>query len=211
MLLYTIGTAWLLLFLHLKVNHGIRHTGHIFLLFLGCLWLSFSQGRLPPSGALQRLGAGLVTLLFAVHTVAGGLAAATDLVYPFSASKETAEFIEQRGLSHTNMIGSGYAMAAAIAGYLNHPVYFAENKQTGTFVRWAEKRTRVTPAEVVRMAEEQSRLNHSDILLILTYDLGAAGAEVRKLASFQRSIVREERYWLYLLPYQKTSIGSSGP
>ncbi len=109
------------------------------------------------------------------------------------------------------MIGSGYAMAAAIAGYLNHPVYFAENKQTGTFVRWGEKRTRVTPAEVVRMAEEQSRLNHSDILLILTYDLGAAGAEVRKLASFQRSIVREERYWLYLLPYQKTSVGSSGP
>jgi hypothetical protein len=103
------------------------------------------------------------------------------------------------------MIGSGYAMAAAVAGYLNHPVYYAENRQTGTFIRWREKRTRVTPADVLRMAEEQSRQHHSDILLILTYELGPAAGEARKLASFERSIEPAERYWLYLLPYRTAS------
>jgi hypothetical protein len=205
MLLFTVATGGLLLFLHLKVNHGIRHTGHLFLLLVGCLWLASTRSRLSMTRGKPWFGAGLVTFIFAIHTVVGGLAAATDLVYPFSESKETAEFIERHGLTDTPMVGSGYAMAAAVAAYLNHPVYLIENKQAGTFVRWGERRTRVTPAEVVRIAEEQARLNHSDILLILSYDLGGAGIGVPKLASFERSVLREERYWLYLLPYRTAS------
>ena len=205
MLLYTVATGGLLLFLHLKVNHGIRHPGHVFLVLVGCLWLSFSKVPLQGSVMMHRRISMVVTLVFAAGAVAGGLAAATDLVYPFSASREAADFIERRGLAETAMIGSGYAMAAAVAGYLNHPVYYAENRQTGTFIQWREKRTRVTPAEVVRMAEERSRQNHTDILLILTYDLGPAAGEARKLASFERSIEPAERYWLYLLPYRTAS------
>ncbi|HJR77623.1 MAG TPA: hypothetical protein VJ805_11635 [Nitrospiraceae bacterium] len=209
MLLYTVATGGLLLFFHLKVNHGIRHTGHTFVLFVGCLWLSLSR-FVQTSAVMERGSAMFVSLLFSAGAVAGGLAAATDLVYPFSASKEAAEFIERHGLADTAMIGSGYAMAAGVAGYLNHPVYYAENRQTGTFVQWREKRTRVTPAEVMRMAEEQSRQKHSDILMILSYDLGAAGTDARKLASFERSVLPEERYWLYLLPYEKPTRTSSG-
>lgn len=205
MLAYTVATGGLLLFLHLKVNHGIRHTGHVFLVLVGCLWLSLAQRQGRTSGIMRRVASVFVTVLFAIHTVAGGLAAATDLVYPFSASRETAEFIERRGLTGTTMIGSGYAMAAAVAGYLNRPVYYAESKQTGTFVRWEEKRTRVTSADVVRTAGELARLNQNNILLILTYDLGSAATGVLKLASFERSIVKEERYWLYLMPYREES------
>jgi hypothetical protein len=205
MLLYTVATGGLLLFLHLKVNHGIRHPGHVFVVFVGCLWLALSKVSFQRPGMAHRASAILLTLLFAAGAVAGGLAAATDLVYPFSASRDTAEFIERHGLTDTAMIGSGYAMAAAVAGYLNHPVYYPENRQTGTFIRWREKRTRVTPADVLRMAEEQSRQHHSDILLILTYELGPAAGEARKLASFERSIEPAERYWLYLLPYRTAS------
>ena len=205
MLAYAVATGGLLLFLHLKVNHGIRHTGHVFLVLVGCLWLSLAQRQIRASGIMRWGASVFVTVLFALHTVAGGLSAATDLVYPFSASRETAEFIERRGLASTTMIGSGYAMAAAVAGYLNHSVYYAESKQTGTFVRWEEKRTPVTPADVVRTAGELARLNHNDTLLILTYDLGPAATGVLKLASFERSIVKEERYWLYLMPYREES------
>lgn len=206
MLLYIVATGGLLLFLHLKVNHGIRHTGHMFLVFAGCLWLSSSRGGLQTPGDFRWLSAGFVTMVFALHAVGGGLAAATDLILPFSASKQTAAFIEQRGLADTAMVGSGYAMAAAVAGYLNHPVYYAENKQVGTFIRWEEKRAPVTPAEVLRTAEEQARLKHRDVLLILTYDLGPAATGLHKLASFERSILNEERYWLYLLPYRKEPV-----
>jgi hypothetical protein len=202
MLLYISATAGILVFLHMKVNHGVRHTGHIFLVFMGCLWLSGL--RAPPQGAriMRGVRAMLITSLFAVHAAAGGLAGAADMVYPFSASKQTAEFIQQHGLAETTMVGSGYAMAAAVAGYLNRPIYYAENKQTGTFIRWREKRTRVTPADVVRIAEEQSRTHHGDVLLVLTYPLADAARDTRSIASFERSIVREERYWLYLARYR---------
>jgi hypothetical protein len=206
MLAYAVATGGLLLFLHLKVNHGIRHAGHLFLVFVACLWLSLAHRQVRSPEIMRWGGSAFVTVLFAVHTVAGGLAAATDLAYPFSASRETAEFIERHGLADATMIGSGYAMAAAVAGYLNHAVYYAENKQTGTFVRWEEKRTPVTPADVVRAAGELARLNHNDTLLILTYDLGFASTGVFKLASFERSVLKEERYWLYLMPYRKESV-----
>ena len=38
--------------------------------------------------------------------------------------------------------------------------------------------------------------------MIMSYDLGADGVGVMKLASFQQSILKEERYWLYLVPYR---------
>ncbi len=201
MLLYLIATGGILLFLHLKVNHGIRHTGHAFLVFVGCLWLSLARKQFQLTGVRGRGSAALVTLVFASHAVAGGLAVATDLVYPFSASKETADFVEKRGLMGTTMVGSKFDLASAVAGYLNHPMYYVENKQTGTFVRWQDRRARATPEEVVRTAGDLVRQTHSNVVLILSYDLGAAGTQARELASFQRSILKEERYWVYLMPY----------
>lgn len=202
MLVYVIATGGLLLFLHLKVNHGIRHTGHAFLVFVGCLWLSLARKQFQDIGRMAgRAAMVFVTVLFAGHTVAGGLAAATDVMYPFSASKETAEFIERGGLMGATMVGSKFDLASAVAGYLNHPVYYIENKQTGTFIRWQDKRTRATPEEVVRKAAELSRLNRDNVVMILSYDLGSAGGGTVELASFQRSILKEERYWVYLMPY----------
>ncbi|WP_447599245.1 hypothetical protein [Nitrospira sp. Nam80] len=204
MLLYVVATGGLLLFLHLKVNHGIRHTGHVFLIFVGCLWLSLARKQWQGIERITgRADMAFVTMLFAGHTVAGGLAAATDLVYPFSASKETAEFIERRGLMGTTMVGSKFDLASAVAGYLNHPMYYVENKQTGTFIRWQDKRTRATPEEVVRQATDLARVNHDNVVMILSYDLGSAGVRTLELASFQRSILKEERYWVYLMPYSE--------
>ena len=190
--------------MHLKVNAGIRHMGHVFLVLVVCLWFSLSEQPFQIAGSRRRGAAGVVTLLFASHMVAAALAASTDLIYPFSASKETAEFIERRGLIDSTMVGSKFDIASAVANYLNHPVYYAEQKQIGTFVRWKERRTRVTPAEVVRTAHELASMNHTDIVMIVSYDLGADGVGIMELASFQQSILKEERYWLYLVPYRST-------
>ena len=45
-------------------------------------------------------------------------------------------------------------------------------------------------------------LHQKDVVIVVSYDLGAAGDSVQKLATFQRSIVLEERYWLYFIPRQ---------
>ena len=136
-----------------------------------------------------------MTVLLVSHAVTGVVAAGTDLVYPFSGSKAVAEFIQRRGLTDAVTIGSKYNVVSAVAGYLDQPVYYAENKQRGTFVAWNRRRSPVTPAELVRTARELARTDRKDVLLITSYDLGSEGRELAELGSFQRSIVRHERYW----------------
>jgi hypothetical protein len=210
MLLYVVATSGLLLFMHFKVNHGIRHTGHVFLVLLACLWLSFSRRPLPTRVAGRSALTMAVTLLFAAHALAGTLAAATDLVLPFSAGKEAAEFIQRRGYADATMVGSKYFIVSTVANYLDHPMYYAENGTFGTFSRWKGPRTAVSPADLVRTAKEMARLHRQDVVLVVSYDLGAAADGVQGLASFQDSIFTEERYWLYLVPYQEPLSFGSG-
>ena len=195
--------------MHFKVNHGIRHTGHVFLVLLACLWLSFSQQQFSTLVTRRSVVTMGLTLLFASHALAGGLAAATDLVLPFSAGKETSEFIQRRGYADSTMVGSKYFRVSTVANYLDRPMYYAETGQFGTFSRWKAQRTAIAPADLVRTAREKARLNRKDVVMVVSYDLGAAGESVPELASFQRSIFTEERYWLYLIPYQE-QVGSGG-
>jgi hypothetical protein len=209
MLLYVVATSGLLLFMHFKVNHGIRHTGHVFLVLLACLWLAFSRQQFSTLVARRSAVIMSVTLLFASHALAGALAAGTDLVLPFSAGKETAEFIQRRGYADATMVGSKYFIVSTVANYLDRPMYYAETGRFGTFSRWQAHRTAIAPADLVRTAREMASLNRKDVVLVASYDLGAAGDSVAELASFQRSIFTEERYWLYLIAYQEP-VGSGG-
>ncbi|HET6676491.1 MAG TPA: hypothetical protein VFG71_14195 [Nitrospiraceae bacterium] len=209
MLLYLVATSGLLLFMHFKVNHGIRHTGHLFLVLLACLWLSFSERRVLTFGFRSTAVTIGVTLLFASHAVAGALAAVTDLALPFSAGKETAAFIQRRGYVDATLVGSKYFIVSTVANYLDRPMYYAETAHFGTFSRWKGQRSAVAPADLVRTAREMAHVNRKDVLMVVSYDLGVAGETVPLLASFQRSIFTEERYWLYLIPYQEP-IGTGG-
>ena len=63
-------------------------------------------------------------------------------------------------------------------------------------------RSAVSSADLLRIAREMVHLHQKDVVIVVSYDLGAAGDSVQKLATFQRSIVLEERYWLYFIPRQ---------
>jgi hypothetical protein len=200
MLAYIVTTLALLFFLHTKVNHGVRHTGHLFLLLIACLWLSHQTSVLSSSFSNRKLASIYTAILFTIQPVAGALCASTDLVYPFSAGKAAAEYIRERQLIGTMMVGSNYAIVSTVAGYLNYPIYYVENGQTGIYTLWGKKRSGFPPAEVI---DKATRLHHAanrDVLLILSYDPGASAAGLLKLASFEHSVLREERYWLFLLP-----------
>ena len=202
MLLYLVATSCLLLFMHFKVNHGIRHTGHLFLVLIACLWLSFCQQRPSPLLIRQSAVTIAVTMLFVSQAVAGAVAAAVDLAWPFSAAKETAEFLQRRGYADATMVGSKYFMVSTVANYLDRPMYYAETKNFGTFSHWKGGRSAVSSADLLRTAREMVHLHQKDVVIVVSYDLGAAGDSVQKLATFQRSIVLEERYWLYFIPHQ---------
>ena len=203
MVAYIFTTGMLLFFLHAKVNHGIRHTGHLFLVLVACLWLSYGATAYRTRFPTITFTSIYTAVLFAIQPVAGLVCAATDLVYPFSASQAAAKFIKDQRLANTLMVGSRFDIASAVACYLNRPIYFAENGQTGIFTSWGKPRSKLSPTEVIEIASSIQEDTHEDVLLILSYDPGESAAGLQRLGSFERGVLNEERYWLYLLP--KTS------
>ena len=200
LLAYILGTSTLLFFLHTKVNHGIRHPGHLFLLLVACLWLSHNRKGINLRSFPKKLPATFMAIVFLMQLIAGILCASTDLVYPFTASKAAAQFIEEQQFTNTMLVGSNWNLVSGVACYLNRPVYYVENGHTGTFSAWNIKRSKLSPAEVIDKASRLRQDTHRDVLLILSYDPGNSAAGLQKLASFERSVLKEERYWLYLLP-----------
>ncbi|MGH7961392.1 MAG: hypothetical protein ACRERD_06140, partial [Candidatus Binatia bacterium] len=217
MFVYLIASAELLIFMQLKYAGGMRHAGHLFVVFVVCLWMSLS-GTHAASPAPSRLrglvGAGTVrikimSLLFAVHTVAGLLAVRGDLLFSFSASQEVARFLTEHHLSDLPMIGSKHYVASAVALHLDRPMYYAESDRVGTYIVWKSGRRPVSPEELLQKAEDLAAQHGQDVVLVLTYDLGPEGDSLRKIGLFNHNIISNERYVVYLKCHSKVDSPTS--
>ncbi|MET0515601.1 MAG: hypothetical protein ABW047_09790, partial [Nitrospiraceae bacterium] len=115
LVVYAVATVELLAITHSIYQYSaIRHIGHLFLVLVGCLWISLSHIGATDLARLRTarftlpkaLSAGMVTLLFATHAFAGVLAVRADLLHPFSASKDVAQFLTEHQMTDMVMIGS---------------------------------------------------------------------------------------------------------
>jgi hypothetical protein len=213
LVVYAVATVELLAFTHvtqygIQPYGGLRHIGHLFLVLVGCLWIFLSRfgatELAPPRIALfplpKAMSVGMITVLFAAHAFAGVLAVRADLQYPFSASKDVAQFLKEHHMTDMVMIGSRDYAASSVAAYLNRALYYAEGDRLGTFVVWEGRRS-VSSRELIRKAEDFAALEHRDVLLILNYDLDLEADDLVKIRSFDQSIVKDERYVLYRKSY----------
>lgn len=218
LLVYVVATVALLAVTH--VTHygiqedygGVRHIGYLFLSLVGCLWISLSRigttetpslriafSSFPKAMSVGRIG--MVSVLFGAHAFAGILAVRADLQYPFSASKDVAQFLKEHDMTDMVMIGNEDFAASSVAGYLNRALYYAESDRLGTFIVWEPGRQPVSSGELIRKAENFAALEHRDVLLILNHDLGPEADGLVKIRSFDQSIVKDERYVLYRKSY----------
>jgi hypothetical protein len=208
LVVYAVATVELLAFTHSIYYGGNRHIGHLFIVLVGCLWISLSHIGATDLARLRTalfplpkaLSVGMVTVLFATHAFAGVLAVRADLLHPFSASKDVAQFLKEHHMTEMVMIGSRDYAASSVAGYLNQALYYPEGDRLGTFVVWKGRRS-VSRRELIRKAEDFAALEHRDVLLILNYDLGPEADDLVKIRSFDQSIVRDETYVLYRKSY----------
>jgi hypothetical protein len=217
LLVYAVATVALLALTHvthygIPEDGGVRHIGYLFLGLVGCIWISLSRtgatetpslrvafSSLPKAMSVGRIG--MVSVLLGVHAVAGALAVRADLQYPFSASKDVAQFLKEHDMADMVMIGSRDYAVSSVSGYLGRALYYAEADRLGTFIDWGHKRRPVSTRELSRKAENFAALEHRDVLLILNYDLGPEAAGLVKIRSFDQSIVKDERYVLYRKSY----------
>jgi len=204
---YVFGTLEILTFGYTKYFGSIRHHGHLFILFLSCLWLSASlpsrEVKAPQAKRLtdfcRRHKDRFVVGLLTVHLLAGVMAYGMDLGYPFSAGRETAHFIKENHLDSLVLAGDEDDAASVLAGYLNRKIYYPGSHRWGSFIISDQKRKSLKDSEILEKTRQLAANHQREVLLIMNRELQDPANQAVKLAQFTDSMVPAEKYYLYLV------------
>ena len=168
--IYLFGTGSIIAFNHLIFQGVMRHRGYLFILLIACLWLlekelSSWREQTPKQKDKNRFGGQFLTAILCLHFLGGFHAYTIDLFYPFSAGRETAQYIRDNNLDQLKIVGQRYRQAAVFSGYLDRPIY---DPDRGKFASFWTVETKMKDIETV---EGLIRDNPDKTLLILTYEL----------------------------------------
>lgn len=211
MWLYLSSSIAILFFTYSQYLGGIRHYGHLFLIFIACLWiakyykntysLNHQYFLLVTSKYIKKLQNIFFIALLCIHTIVGLSVFTLDLLHPFSASKAVSEYIAKNKLNEENfLIGKQDYMVSVISTYLQNKIYYSESSRFGSFINW-NNRQKIDNAISVNRINQIIHSRQQDAILILTDKvyLEFPNLKVTKLSSFHNSIVERESYDLYLL------------
>ena len=197
----------LVFFYTILLTGYLRYQGHLFVLFIACLWIAdycrdikiklLFFDRL--AGFCEKYRNAFITVLLSLHLVAGIAASAMDWVYPFSASKETAKFINDMQMNNMPIVGDVDYAVSAVAGYLNRKFYYLHGNRFGSFIVWDQKRNSINYEELIRKLKEMSARDKKGVLIICNYELGNTLMPVVKIRESNESIVVDEKFYLYIM------------
>ncbi|OKH30618.1 hypothetical protein FACHB389_23260 [Nostoc calcicola FACHB-389] len=189
-----------------------RHFGHFYLILIAALWLGsyyqdslvlFNKFSLRPNSIIfvQKWHHFALMLILYVQFLGGIYSFSRDLVLPFSASRETAQYIQKAGLDNEFIVASRDANMAPLSGYLNRKFYYPELQKMGSFTLFNKGRQDVEQVQI--LSQINSLLKNQDeekkILLILNQKLNVNRNDLKivPIKDFQKNWVDSERYYLY--------------
>ncbi|WP_375505952.1 hypothetical protein [uncultured Nostoc sp.] len=209
---YIIGNSVIFAFTYFRFIGMPRHFGHLYLVLIAALWLgSYYQESLIILNKFSVRSNSIIfihkwhymalMLILYVQFLGGIYSFSRDLVVPFSASRETVQYIQNAGLANEFIVASRDANMAPLSGYLNRKLYYPEIQKMGSFTLFKTGRKDVEQTEILsqinfllKNQDEQKR-----ILLILNRKLNVNRNDLKivPIKDFQRGWVDTERYYLY--------------
>ena len=215
---YLFSTLEIVVFNYIKTLGVHRHYGHHYIILIASLWLAsyysdWSQAerteqeikRIPSAWPVnwikfvnKRKKVLIAIILYA--QLAGGLVAfIRDLRIPYSAGRETVNYIKSQDLEKMFIVGSRDANMAPISGYLNQKLYYPERQALGSFTLFNSQRKDVDADTVLEQVSQLIKQKNNNILLILNYPLDKSRNDITiaAIASFTESIIPDEKYYLY--------------
>ncbi|MBW4688811.1 MAG: hypothetical protein KME40_27930 [Komarekiella atlantica HA4396-MV6] len=209
---YIIGNSMIFAFTYLKFLGMPRHFGHFYLIFIAALWLesyyqesTFLINKLFIRHNLvhfARKWHHIIFMLILYVQFLGGIGNfSRDLIIPFSASHETANYIQNSQLVNEFIVASRDANMAPLSGYLNRKFYYPEVQKMGSFTIFKKGRENVEESEMLRQITSllKSQEGKNKILLILNkkLNLNTKDLKIIPIKNFERAWVDSERYYLY--------------
>ncbi len=179
----------------------LRHHGHLYLAWIGALWIYWAHVRRSAQTSTSGTGQGrffpaLVTVILAVHVVAGLYACVMDIRYPFSPNKAAAEWVASNG--HRNDL---LVAPTAVGYFLDREVYVAPAWSLRRFDIWRTPWRMPDDEELVKVARERRDKSGKPVLIVWESKLDFPGADqqIRELTQFTDVINVHEQYHVYSL------------
>jgi hypothetical protein len=194
------------------IGGGPRHFGQFYLVLIAAFWLA---GSLPESDALanrlslspkllkmgQQWCQPLLTAILIFQFLGGLYGLPKDLLIPFSASRETANYIREAGWQDAFIVASRDANMASIAGYLDRKLYYPETRELGSFTLYGGERQDMSHEAVLGQVKDllmpPNSMNELLLLLHKPLQAKAKALTIEPIREFKRSWVDTERYYLY--------------
>ena len=142
-----------------------------------------------------------------IHLAVGIRFFVRDLIYPFSASKAVATYIQEKKLDNLIIVGYPSSRVSPLAGYLDKKVYYPQQNSFGSFVVWKKDNMKeMTTQEILEHTYKINRnYTNKSILLITNYSLeendeitvAESNISISKESEFTRSL--HEKYYLYIV------------
>lgn len=195
-LLYLTGTLGLWSVLFVKHLEDPRHVGVLYLFLLTCLWL------VPP---LDPRRARALSVLLALHAVAGIAGYLWDLRYSYSGSRAMAEYLREQKLDRRTIVSGETRVVETLSAVLGRPIHHAGEGQPGTLYALDQKRN-IGNREALRAASEMAMAEGRDVILVSGKELRRSvlrSYRLREPAVFRRDWSENgETYYVYeVAPY----------
>jgi hypothetical protein len=190
--IHGLGTLLLLAFAYTKILGFNRHIGHHYLLWLACLWLDNQPNRWRSV---------MLSLTLALQLLAGALAVCLDLAFPFSTSRQMADWIRSHQLQGLPIVVLSDYLMEPVVVWLDQPVYSLYARRWQTFVLSnLPLEPPPPPADGLEQIRQIARERGSDVLLLWDRETrfpSRAGLRVELLAQVPAGIVPSEKFFLY--------------
>jgi hypothetical protein len=204
---YLAGTGAILLFVHTKFYGSVRHHGHIYVLFVACLWLAArapEDAPLLPRGVneraarfIKRHGARVAAAFLAFHVLDAAYFCRADWLYPFSRSRDAAELIRARGLEGLYVVADQDAQVSPVTAYLHKKFYYQRADREGTFVVW-DKAWRSWPEQNLLLTARRKASERGEPVLVVSNYRLPPDDSTEPVAEITGSIVSDEDYYIYV-------------
>ena len=187
----------------------IRHFGHLFVLFIACIWLSNIQkeGKYLiniRNNFYKRFQAIFLAVILIPSIIGSSVAFYYDWKYPFSSGKAVAKYIEENfNLDEIAIVGYKDNYTETIAGYLDKDIYYPQQRKFSKFVSWHNREGLMSYKDIFSKAYSFTRDNKKVLVIIDKYHIEESEIPgnyfFKKLdTKFDNSIVPTENYCLYL-------------
>ncbi|QWR78262.1 hypothetical protein [Candidatus Magnetomonas plexicatena] len=210
------GNAALMAFSDVVYGSLIRHRGHLFMVFICSMWLSYYYKPVSfKSDFLNRFcqffeekRSAWLNFFIAIHLFTAITAITISAIYPFTDAKDTADFIKANKLDLLPIAADLDYQTTSVAVYLGKSLFYPITERYGMYVISNNKRLYIDKDGVLKEIEKFMKFNKRNVLLVLNYQLSTQQIEQNNIVhirTFANGIVGDERYCLYVMKYNEVN------